>query len=205
MRLRYTLPALADLTSFWTISLIAPRRELGASIPEFARSPVCSFGIRWLARRPTTSPFDASRRHLIRISSSTRRPRLKSSFTRCATVRAILPTRCDRSEFSQNHRPDPASFGAAAQNWTLRLAPRRSFIDRGALLYIGARESAGAAGNLHSALFGLLVGDRWKMTLKVHSLVQDSYDFDRHSWRHPVHQEVTSAPTVPRDVEGAKT
>jgi hypothetical protein len=43
------------------------------------------------------------------------------------------------------------------------------------------------------------------VTLKVHSLVQDSYDFDRHSRGDPVHQEVTSAPTMPRDVERAKT
>jgi hypothetical protein len=56
-----------------------------------------------------------------------------------------------------------------------------------------------------SGLFGLFVKGVWKMTLKIHSLVQDSYDFDRHSWSHPVHQEVTSAPTVPRDVERTKT
>ena len=43
------------------------------------------------------------------------------------------------------------------------------------------------------------------MTLKIHSLVQDSYDFDRHSWSHPVHQEVTSATTLSRNVERAKT
>ena len=43
------------------------------------------------------------------------------------------------------------------------------------------------------------------MTLKIHSLVQDLYDFDRHSWGHPVHQEVTSAPTVSRNVDRAKT
>jgi hypothetical protein len=43
------------------------------------------------------------------------------------------------------------------------------------------------------------------VTLKVHSLVQDSYDFDCYSRGHPVHQEVTSAPTMPRDVERTKT
>jgi hypothetical protein len=43
------------------------------------------------------------------------------------------------------------------------------------------------------------------VTLKVHPVVQYSYDFDRCFWRHPVHQEVTSAPTVPRNVDRAKT
>ena len=43
------------------------------------------------------------------------------------------------------------------------------------------------------------------MTLKVHSVVQDSYDFDRCFWGHPVHREVTSAPTVSRNVDRAKT
>jgi hypothetical protein len=59
--------------------------------------------------------------------------------------------------------------------------------------------------NPHSALVGLLVGGKGKVALKVHSLGQDSYDFDRHSWRHPAHQEVTPAPTVPRDMDRAKT
>lgn len=39
------------------------------------------------------------------------------------------------------------------------------------------------------------------MSLKVHSLVQDPHDFDRRSQRRPVHQEVTSTPAVPSDVE----
>ena len=43
------------------------------------------------------------------------------------------------------------------------------------------------------------------MTLKVHSVVQDSHDFDRCFWDHPVHQEVTSAPTVSCNVDRAKT
>lgn len=45
------------------------------------------------------------------------------------------------------------------------------------------------------------------MTLKVHSVVQDPYDFDfdRHFSGHSVHQEVTSAPTVSRYVDRAKT
>lgn len=43
------------------------------------------------------------------------------------------------------------------------------------------------------------------MTLKVDSVVQDSYDFDRCFWGHPVHQEVASAPTVSRNVDRAKT
>ena len=43
------------------------------------------------------------------------------------------------------------------------------------------------------------------MTLKVHSVVQDSHDFDRCFWGHPVHQEVTTALTVSCNVDGAKT
>ena len=62
-----------------------------------------------------------------------------------------------------------------------------------------------AVANRHCALFGILVGGKWKVTLKVHSVVQDSYDFDRCFWGHPVHQEVTSAPTVSRNVDRAKT
>jgi len=42
------------------------------------------------------------------------------------------------------------------------------------------------------------------VTLKVHSAVQDSHDFDRCFWGHPVHQEVTTAPPVSCNVEGAK-
>ena len=41
MRLRYTLPALADLALIWTISLIAHHKEPHASMPEFALSPIC--------------------------------------------------------------------------------------------------------------------------------------------------------------------
>jgi hypothetical protein len=47
MRLRYTLPALADLASI--LDYIADRSPQGA-IPEFAPSPICCCGIRWLAR-----------------------------------------------------------------------------------------------------------------------------------------------------------
>jgi hypothetical protein len=38
------------LPPFWITLLIAPRRELHASIPEFVLSPIFSCGIRWLAR-----------------------------------------------------------------------------------------------------------------------------------------------------------
>jgi hypothetical protein len=62
----------------------------------------------------------------------------------------------------------------------------------------------GAATNLHSALFSILVGGKWKVTLKVHPVVQDSHDFDRCFWGYPVHQEVTSAPTMVRNVDRAK-
>jgi len=35
--------------------------------------------------------------------------------------------------------------------------------------------------------------------------VQDAYDFDRCVWDHPVHQEVTSAPTMSSNVDRAET
>jgi hypothetical protein len=40
---------------------------------------------------------------------------------------------------------------------------------------------------------------------KVHSVVEDTHDFDCAVWRCPIHQEVTSATTPSRDVERAKT
>jgi hypothetical protein len=43
------------------------------------------------------------------------------------------------------------------------------------------------------------------VTLKVHRVVQDADDFDRPFFCYPVHQEVTSATTVSRDVERAET
>lgn len=54
-------------------------------------------------------------------------------------------------------------------------------------------------------LFDILVWNRWKVTLKVHSVVQDSHDFDRSFWNRPVHQEVTTAPTVSCNMDRAKT
>jgi len=112
MRLRYTLPALADLASI--LDYIADRSPRGAARIHTRIRAVTDLLLRYPLAGAVTDdpPFGASRRRLIRISSSTRRPTLKSSFTRCATVRAILPTMYDRSKFSQNHRPDPASFGA---------------------------------------------------------------------------------------------
>jgi hypothetical protein len=49
-----------------------------------------------------------------------------------------------------------------------------------------------------------VVGRKRKMTLKVHSIVEDSHDFYRPSARRAVHQKVASTPTVPSDVERAK-
>lgn len=43
------------------------------------------------------------------------------------------------------------------------------------------------------------------MALKVHSVVQDADDLDRPSGCYPIHQEVTSATSVPCDMERAKT
>jgi hypothetical protein len=54
-------------------------------------------------------------------------------------------------------------------------------------------------------LFGFLSTGQWKVVLKVHSVVEDAYDFDRAVWRYPVHQEVASTTTLPRNVERAKT
>jgi hypothetical protein len=42
------------------------------------------------------------------------------------------------------------------------------------------------------------------VALKVHSVVQDAHDFDRAVWRGPVHQEMASATTAPRNVDVAK-
>ena len=64
---------------------------------------------------------------------------------------------------------------------------------------------AGVPGNAPEALFGALVGGRWNVALKVHSVVEDPQDFDRAVWRCPIHQEVTSATTPSRNVERAKT
>ena len=64
---------------------------------------------------------------------------------------------------------------------------------------------AGVPGSAPGALFCALVGDRWKVAPKVHSVVEDPHDFDRAVWRCPIHQEVTSATTVSRNVERAKT
>ncbi len=42
------------------------------------------------------------------------------------------------------------------------------------------------------------------MALKVHSVVRDADDFDRPFGCYPIHQEVTSATSVSRDVERAE-
>jgi hypothetical protein len=55
------------------------------------------------------------------------------------------------------------------------------------------------------ALFGLLSAGQCKVALKVNSVVEDAYDFDRAVWRYPVHQEVASTTTLPRNVERPKT
>ena len=55
------------------------------------------------------------------------------------------------------------------------------------------------------ALFGFLSAGQWNVALKVHSVVEDAYDFDRAVWRHSVHKEVTSTTTLSRNVERPKT
>jgi hypothetical protein len=54
-------------------------------------------------------------------------------------------------------------------------------------------------------LFPALVGGRWNVALKVHSVVQDADNFDRRFGCNSVHQEVTSATSVSSDVERVKT
>ncbi|MGY4504818.1 hypothetical protein ACVWYH_008775 [Bradyrhizobium sp. GM24.11] len=60
-------------------------------------------------------------------------------------------------------------------------------------------------GRLARELFPALVGSRWNVALKVHSVVQNANNFDGRFGCNPVHQEVTSAPSVSRDVERAQT
>ena len=57
---------------------------------------------------------------------------------------------------------------------------------------------------LKKALFGALVGGRWDVAPKVHSVVEDTHDFDRALRRDPVHQEMASPTAAPRNVERAK-
>jgi hypothetical protein len=82
------------------------------------------------------------------------------------------------------------------------------FIGRGAPVYRGtlAYPDLRQGSRSHPApLFAALVTGKWNMALKVHSVVEDAHDFDRALWRGPVHQEVTSATTVSRNVERTKT
>lgn len=72
------------------------------------------------------------------------------------------------------------------------------------------RSTPGRAGISHhfasfAALFPALVGGRWNVALKLHSVVQDADNLDRRLGCNPVHQDVTSATSVSRDVERAKT
>jgi hypothetical protein len=46
---------------------------------------------------------------------------------------------------------------------------------------------------------------QWNVALKVHSVVEDAYDFDRAVWGYSVYQEVSSTTTPPRNVERPKT
>ncbi|WP_247837782.1 type II toxin-antitoxin system RelE/ParE family toxin [Bradyrhizobium sp. 200] len=92
MRLRYTLPALADLTSI--LDYVADRSPQGAARIHSRIRAVTDVVLQYplagavtddpTIRRIAATPYP--------ISSSTRRLMLKSSFTRYATARAILPT-----------------------------------------------------------------------------------------------------------------
>ena len=54
------------------------------------------------------------------------------------------------------------------------------------------------------ALLGALVGGRWDVAPKLHSVVEDAHDFDRGVRPGPVHEEMASATAAPRNVERAK-
>jgi plasmid stabilization system protein ParE len=108
MRLRYTLPALADLASI--LEYIADHSPQGAARVHARIRAITDLLLRYpLAGAMTDDPtIRRITRRLIHISSSTRRPMRKSSSTRCATARAILPIKCDQSESSPNRRRHPA-------------------------------------------------------------------------------------------------
>jgi len=55
-----------------------------------------------------------------------------------------------------------------------------------------------------TALFGALVGVRRDVASEIHSVVEDSHDFDRAVRRDPVHQEMAPPTATPRNVERAK-
>ena len=54
-------------------------------------------------------------------------------------------------------------------------------------------------------LFAAVIVGKRKVALHVHSVVQDSPDFDHPSGSYPVQKKVTSATTMSRDVERTKT
>jgi hypothetical protein len=58
---------------------------------------------------------------------------------------------------------------------------------------------------MRGGLLAVLVSGQWNVALKVHSVVQNTNDFDRSFGCYPVHQEVTSATSVSRDVERTET
>jgi len=41
--------------------------------------------------------------------------------------------------------------------------------------------------------------------MKVHSVVEDAYDFDRAVWRYSIHQDLACTATLPRNVERPMT
>jgi plasmid stabilization system protein ParE len=100
MRLRHTRPALADLASI--LDCIAVRSPRGAARIHARIRAITDLLLKYplagaltddpTIRCITTTPYP----YLIFMKRLT----LKSSFTRCATAHAILPTRRDRSEFT---------------------------------------------------------------------------------------------------------
>jgi hypothetical protein len=63
----------------------------------------------------------------------------------------------------------------------------------------------GALPAVRDWLFAALIVGQRKVALHVHSVVQDSPDFDDPSGSYPVQEKVTSATTVSRNMERAKT
>jgi hypothetical protein len=52
-----------------------------------------------------------------------------------------------------------------------------------------------------AALFATLVKSRWNVALKVHSIMENTHDFDRSVGRCPVHQEMPAMTTPSRNME----
>jgi len=103
MRLRSTLPALATLHRFWSISLIASagsRNGIHTRIPPV--TICCGYPLACAVNE--VPHHSAHQTTATSISSYHEATDAEIILHGCATVRAILPTMCDQSEPSGNHR-----------------------------------------------------------------------------------------------------